>query len=148
MQSLRANMRWSRRVRKVERLLEILRALRRLVPPGAYRQRLIWWAEASLELTEAQQDEVQSRWRAAIGGDEMERTFVSLFEREALKQGQQRVVLRLLHRRFGDLPTEAEERLRAITDPAALDDLAERLLTATSLEELGLSRDGHHADGP
>jgi hypothetical protein len=142
MQAMRANMRWPRSVRKVERLLEILRALRWLVPPGAYRQRLIWWAEASLELTEAQQTEVWSRWLAEIEGDEMERTFVSLFEKEALKrglaQGQQRVVLRLLHRRFGDVPSDAEDRLREITDPAALDHLADRLLTAASLEELGL----------
>jgi flagellar biosynthesis/type III secretory pathway protein FliH len=102
----------------------------------------------------------------------MERTFVSLFEEEGLKrglerglaqglaqgreqglsqglaQGQQRTVLRQLRRRFGDVPPEAEERLREITDPAALDDLADRLLTAASLEELGLSRDGHQAGFP
>jgi len=159
MQSLRANMRWPGRVRKVERLVEILRALRRLVSPGAYRQRLIWWAEASLELTEAQQTEVWARWLTEVGEDEMERTFVSLFEKEGLKrgleqglaqgleqglaQGQQRTVLRLLRRRFGDLPVEAEERLRSMTDSAALDDLTDRLLTAASLEELGLSGDGH-----
>jgi hypothetical protein len=143
MQSLRANMRWSARVRKVERLLEILRALRRLVSPGAYRQRLIWWAEASLELTEAQRAEVRDRWLAEVGEDEMERTFVSLFEEEGLTRGRQLTLLRLLRRRFGDMPPEAEDRLRAITNPAALDDLTDRLLTATSLAELGLSRDGH-----
>jgi hypothetical protein len=160
-QALRANMRWSRRVRKVARLLEILRALRRLVRPGVYRQRLVWWAEASLELTAAQRAEVRSRWRAEIGGDEMERTFVSLFEEESLKrglaqgleqglergltQGRQLTLLRLLRRRFGDMPPAAEKRLREITDPVALDDLTDRLLTAASLEELGLSGDGRQA---
>jgi hypothetical protein len=154
-QSLRANMRWPAKVRKVERMLEILRTLRRLVSPGAYRQRLIWWAEASLELTADQRAEMRSRWRAEVGENEMERTFVSLFEEEGLKrglkqgleqglaQGQQRTVLRLLRRRFGEVPPEAEERLWSITDLATLDDLTDRLLTAASLEELGLSKDGH-----
>jgi len=41
-----------------------------------------------------------------------------------------------------DVPPEAEERLRSMTDPVALDDLTDRLLTATSLEELGLSGNG------
>jgi hypothetical protein len=154
LQALRANMRWPRSVRKVERLLEILRALRRLVRPGVYRQRLIWWAEASLELTEAQQAEVQTRWLAEVGDDKMERTFVSLFEKEGRAQGleqglvqgraqgRQLTLLRLLRRRFEEVPPEAEERLREITDPAALDDLTDRFLTAASLEELGLSGDG------
>jgi hypothetical protein len=79
----------------------------------------------------------------------MERTFVSLFEEEGLAQGlalgRQLTLLRLLRRRFGDMPPESEKRLREITDPAALDDLTDRFLTAASLEELGLSGDGRQA---
>jgi hypothetical protein len=153
-QAHRANMRWPRRVRKVDRLLEVLRALRRLTRPGVYRQRLMWWAEASLELTPQQQAEAQARWQVEIGEDEMERKFVSLFEKEALEQGleqglerglfrgRQAMLLKQLRRKFGEVPAEAEERLRQITDPEALDDLAERLIEAASLADLKLTTDG------
>jgi hypothetical protein len=106
----------------------------------------------SLELTEAQQAEVWARWQAEIGEDEMERTFVSLFEKEALKQGEARgrawgkqdTLLRLLHVKFGDLPGDVPEQVARITSVERLDALLERLLTANSLAELGL--DGHRVD--
>jgi hypothetical protein len=153
-QAHRANMRWSRRVRKLDRLLEILRALRRLTRPGVYRQRLMWWAEASLELTPVQRAEARVRWQAEIGEEEMERTFVSLFEEEGLKRGlasglargRQEMLLKQLGWKFGEVPAEAEERLRQIADPAALDDLAVRLMEATSLADLKLTTDGSHRD--
>jgi hypothetical protein len=150
-QAHRANMRWPRRVRKVERLLEIFRALQRLTLPGVYRQRLMWWTEASLELTPVQQAEAQALWQAEIGEEEMERTFVSMFEREALARGleqgreqgltrgQQKILLTQLRRKFGEVPVEAEDRLRQITDPDALDHLAVRLIEASSLADLGLT---------
>lgn len=161
-QAHRANMRWSRKVRKVARLLEIYRALRRLTLPGAYRQRLMWWAEASLELTAAQRAEVRTRWRAEIGGEEMERTFVSLFEEEALerglKQGREqgeawgearglrRTLLKQLRVKFGDLPRSVPEQVQEIASVEQLDALLERLLTANSLAELGL--DGYREAAP
>jgi hypothetical protein len=145
-QAHRANMRWPRRVRKVARLLEIFRALRRLTPPRAYRQRLMWWAEASLELTAAQRAEVRARWQAEIGEDEMERTFVSLFEEEALERGleqgkawgKQDTLLRQLRVKFGDLPSSVPGQVQGMVSLEQLDGLLERLLTANSLAELGL----------
>lgn len=49
------------------------------------------------------------------------------------------VLLRLLRTRFAILPGQAIERIRAMTSPEELGSLAERLLTARSLEELGLA---------
>jgi hypothetical protein len=47
-----------------------------------------------------------------------------------------------LRRKFGRVPREAQERLRQITDPDALDELAVRLLDDVSLSDLGLTTDG------
>jgi hypothetical protein len=52
------------------------------------------------------------------------------------------MLLKQLRRKFGEVPAEAEERLRQITDPEALDDLAERLIEAASLADLKLTTDG------
>lgn len=49
------------------------------------------------------------------------------------------VLLRLLRRRFPALPGKAVQRVQAITSTEELGSLAERLLTARSLEELGLA---------
>ena len=49
------------------------------------------------------------------------------------------VLLRLLRRRFPALPGQAVQRVQAITSTEELGSLAERLLTARSLEELGLA---------
>ena len=55
------------------------------------------------------------------------------------EKGMREVLLRLLHRRFPVLPLRAVERIQAITSTDELGSLAERLLTARSLEELGLA---------
>ncbi|MEP7009618.1 MAG: DUF4351 domain-containing protein [Acidobacteriota bacterium] len=49
------------------------------------------------------------------------------------------VLLRLLRKRFPALPGQAVERVQAISSTDELGSLAERLLTARSLEELGLA---------
>jgi hypothetical protein len=56
------------------------------------------------------------------------------------------MLLKQLGWKFGEVPAEAEERLRQIADPAALDDLAVRLMEATSLADLKLTTDGSHRD--
>lgn len=57
---------------------------------------------------------------------------------EGLEQGMERVLLRLVERRFGEIPETVRLRVRAL-DAEALEDLADRLLTAASLDELNLS---------
>ena len=54
-------------------------------------------------------------------------------------EGTHEVLLRLLRKRFSSLPGRAVERVKAITSTEELGSLAERLLTAKSLEELGLA---------
>ncbi|HXU45164.1 MAG TPA: DUF4351 domain-containing protein [Thermoanaerobaculia bacterium] len=55
------------------------------------------------------------------------------------EQGMREVLLRLLRKRFPALPGRAVEQVEAISSPDELGSLAERLLTARSLEELGLA---------
>jgi len=53
---------------------------------------------------------------------------------EALRQ----VVLRLLGRRFGTVPERVRRRVEAIESPESLNELAERVLKAGSIDEMGL----------
>ncbi len=55
---------------------------------------------------------------------------------EKLRQeGQRRALLRLLRRKFGPLPPDAQGRVAA-ADEATLDLWTDRVLTATSLDEV------------
>jgi hypothetical protein len=54
------------------------------------------------------------------------------------REGMREVLLRLLERRFGPLPEEKRRRIEAITSPARLNRLADQILTAKSLDEMGL----------
>ncbi|MBM4062587.1 MAG: Rpn family recombination-promoting nuclease/putative transposase [Planctomycetes bacterium] len=54
---------------------------------------------------------------------------------EGKAAGRAELLLRLLHRRFGELPADLEERVRS-ADVAALDTWAERVLDAQSLDEM------------
>ena len=62
---------------------------------------------------------------------------------EGLVQGAQRgarqLLLHLLGKRFGPLPENVRRRVEAITSLDLLTELAERVLSAHSLEEMGLA---------
>ncbi len=70
--------------------------------------------------------------------------------KEGLKEGRQEgikkgitedmreLLIQQIERRFGPLPTEQRHRVEAITSPARLKRLADKILTASSLEEMGL----------
>jgi uncharacterized protein DUF4351 len=58
---------------------------------------------------------------------------------EGKTQGARELLLRLLRRRFGPLPAEVEQRLQEVSSLARLSRLAEQVLVAGSLEELGLA---------
>jgi hypothetical protein len=53
-------------------------------------------------------------------------------------EGMRQLLLRQLERRFGALPQGARRRVRAISSTEKLEELAERVLIAGSLAELGL----------
>ena len=57
---------------------------------------------------------------------------------QGMEQGMERVLLLLMERRFGELPEAVRLEVQAL-DSEALEDLADRLLTATSLADLKLS---------
>jgi hypothetical protein len=59
--------------------------------------------------------------------------------REGLEQGARRVLLRLLGQRFGQLPDSVRRRVAEIDSVERLTRLAERVLTARSLEDVGLA---------
>ncbi|MGB5686653.1 MAG: DUF4351 domain-containing protein [Candidatus Electrothrix sp.] len=54
---------------------------------------------------------------------------------EGHQEGEVRLLLRLLRKRFGDLPGWAEERLRQASS-AMLETWSERILTASTLDEV------------
>lgn len=72
----------------------------------------------------------------------MELTWASEIERRGKKEGETTgrlaLVRRLLTARFGPLSDQIVQKLEAISSPEALNDLGEKLLTARSLDELGL----------
>ncbi|MEA2694921.1 MAG: hypothetical protein QOJ16_4308 [Acidobacteriota bacterium] len=57
---------------------------------------------------------------------------------EGQVEGMRQLVLRLLEQRFGALPRGTRRRMKAISSAKELQDLAQRVLTARSLEEMGL----------
>ncbi|MFL6196401.1 MAG: Rpn family recombination-promoting nuclease/putative transposase [Thermoanaerobaculia bacterium] len=69
---------------------------------------------------------------------EWERKALEKGRREGLLLGTRRTLLRLLERRFGPVPKEVRGRIDTISSVRDLETLAERLLTARSLQDLGL----------
>ena len=74
---------------------------------------------------------------------QMEMTWAYELEQQGVRRGRQEgrlgLVRRLLTARFGPLSEQTARRLEALSSSEALDDLGEKLLTARSLEELGLA---------
>jgi predicted transposase/invertase (TIGR01784 family) len=58
--------------------------------------------------------------------------------KEGLQEGMRQLLLQQLERRFGPLSEEERHRIEAITSPARLKRLADKILTARSLDEMGL----------
>lgn len=57
---------------------------------------------------------------------------------KGIEKGQKGLLMRLLRARFGGIPSEVERKLEALHESSTLEQLAERVLTARSLKELGL----------
>jgi hypothetical protein len=71
----------------------------------------------------------------------LERQFRERCE-EIERRSRRSLLLRQLHAKFGDLPTDVPAQLEAIPTAEELDELSERLLSVATLEDLGLGRDG------
>jgi uncharacterized protein DUF4351 len=55
------------------------------------------------------------------------------------KEGMEQVLLHLLNKRFGPLPESVRRKVETINSLDRLTELAERVLSAHSLEEMGLA---------
>ncbi len=58
---------------------------------------------------------------------------------QGVQQGKQSILLQLLGAKFGQLPESVGEEIRAMTNEQELDQLSLRILTANSLDEMGLN---------
>jgi hypothetical protein len=64
---------------------------------------------------------------------------VSEGKKEGRLEGKRALLLRLLERRFGPLPAQIRERVEEISSSRKLDSLADKVLMAGSLQEVGLA---------
>ena len=55
---------------------------------------------------------------------------------EGMLQGKQDALLRLLKKKFGELPEELTSRVQAMTSAEALDALLDQVLVSSSLDEM------------
>jgi hypothetical protein len=78
--------------------------------------------------------------RVVPGGDTM-KSFLKKYFDQGRQEGEVRLLLRLLRKRFGDLPGWAEERLRRASS-AMLETWSERILTASTLDEVFSEQNG------
>jgi flagellar biosynthesis/type III secretory pathway protein FliH len=58
--------------------------------------------------------------------------------KEGRQEGMRELLLQMIERRFGPLAEEKRRRVEAITSPARLKRLADKILTASSLDEMGI----------
>jgi hypothetical protein len=79
-------------------------------------------------------DEKEIMMNLSVDFDEWEEQAI----RRGVERGQLLVLLKLLQFKFGPLDPAVVERVQNLHDPAAVDRLAERILTATRIEELDL----------
>lgn len=82
--------------------------------------------------------------RAAPGGDTMKsflKKYVNQGRQEGRQEGEVRLLLRLLRKRFGDLPGWAEERLHQASC-GMLEIWSDRILTASTLDEVFSEQNG------
>jgi len=69
---------------------------------------------------------------------EMRRTIADMFKDEGRIEMGQQTLIRLLERRFGDVPDELLSTIRATNDPEQLDEWLDRFATAETLDEVGI----------
>jgi hypothetical protein len=69
---------------------------------------------------------------------EMRRTIADGLKEEGATKALQKTLIRLLKRRFGDVPDEVTTTVRAAHDPAQLDEWLDRFATAQTLDDIGI----------
>ena len=145
--SLSAFMRVSRLGRAVQKLLS-LRQVAVSDLDEARKTLLTYVIQTYLPLSEAEDNE----FRTLLAQPESQevRTMVNIYSgrifdegvergiEQGILQGQRNTLFKLLHSKFGTLPESVAAKIEAIESEAELDILLERILTANSLEEMGI----------
>ena len=94
------------------------------------------FVEAYLELTPEESKRYKELVPRKRGGEKGKDMWMTWSERNEM-QGMRQVLLHQLDQKFGPLPEKVQEKLQAISTPKRLTRLAEKILTARSLRELG-----------
>ena len=63
---------------------------------------------------------------------------IQLGRQQGVQQGKQSILLQLLNAKFGALPEPVVQEIRAMTSEQELDRLSLHVLTANSIDEMGL----------
>jgi predicted transposase/invertase (TIGR01784 family) len=136
--------------KRPEDLPRLTRELARLLPPAEepeLRRTITIWLLAVLrrvfpgvtipetvDLEDAPMlEETMLEWRRKNRREDLREG-----RREGRTEGMRQLLLQLLEQRFGPLPEEKRRSLEAITSPARLKRLADKILTARSLAEMRL----------
>ena len=65
--------------------------------------------------------------------------FITDWIEEGIQQGKRSILIRLLAAKFGELPQSVTDQIQGMTAEEELDQLGVSILTANSLEEIGLN---------
>jgi hypothetical protein len=106
------------------------------------REMLVDIIDTSLTLSATEQAEFKRLVRAPENGEM--RKIVTQWELQGRLQGERNMLIEQLRAKFGDVDADVEEQINAISDEKKLSALARKILTAKSLDDLGL-RDGRAA---
>lgn len=68
----------------------------------------------------------------------MGRTMADVLEEKGALKALQQTLLRLLKRRFGNVPTAVSATIRGTEDPEQLDEWLDRFATAATLDDVGI----------
>lgn len=96
--------------------------------------------ETYLTLDEVEQETFKALVEAPEGKEVQ--MVVSVYEERAALRAERKLLLRLMERKFGALPESIRAHMQAISDVEVLDQLADSILTAQSLEEMGFDTGG------
>ncbi len=133
---------WSKGRLKYECLSRIVRCQ----VNEARRSLLINWVQTYLALSETEQQEFEALVTASPLTEEV-RTMLLTYEGKVLQRGmrqaKQQTLLDQLQTKFGQLPAEIPQRVIAMEQIEELDQLLRHVITANSLDEMGLN---HYAN--
>jgi len=125
---------------RAEHKMACLRRIAAAKLDGLQRFLLVNCVETYLQLAGRDAEELETL--QAHGGEEevrtMRMTWAEQLKQEGLEQGFQQALLRQLGVRFGPLSDDVKRRVEAIHSRERLNQIAEQVLVAGSLEEMGL----------